>query len=131
MTPSLCARGGIERMERRYTSVLLSGLVFPGAGQLYNNQAVKGIVYILLTLCFIIALVYVSARSFWRALEYSESTGGPVWDGIVQGFGGYKTAIVVLLAILGITWAAGIVDAYLTARKGEIREVRRFIARRR
>jgi len=118
-------------MERRYASVLLSGLVFPGAGQLYNNQAVKGIVYILLTLCLIVALVYVVVREFWRALEYSESSGGPVWDGIAQGLGGSKTAIVVLLAILGITWAAGIVDAYLTARRGEVREIKRFIARRR
>jgi len=112
-------------------AALLSGLVFPGAGQLYNNQAVKGIVYILLTLCFIVVLVYVSARGFWRALEYSESTGGPLWDGIAQGFSGYRTAILVLVVILGIAWAVGIVDAYLTARRGEVREVRRFIARRR
>jgi TM2 domain-containing membrane protein YozV len=117
-------------MEKKYISALLSAIVFPGAGQFSNSQPVKGIVYILLTLCSVIALVCVFARSVWRALEYSGSAGGTMWDGIMRELGGCKVAITALILILGISWAASVVDAYLTARKIEMRGIKRFIARK-
>jgi TM2 domain-containing membrane protein YozV len=118
-------------MERKYISVMLSGLVFPGAGQLYNNQRVKGIIYILLTVGCLIGLVCAVVGGFLRVLQYQGPREGTAWDVIMQGLGGYREAIVVLVLILGVTWAAGIADAYLTARKRDTRQVQRFIARKR
>ena len=117
-------------MEKRYIAALLSGLVFPGAGQFSNGQPAKGAVYVLVTLLSIIALVLVIARCFLRALEIAEYSGTAVWNEVIRGLGASRITIVVLLVILGVVWVAGIVDAYVTAKEAEDRDVKRFISRR-
>lgn len=117
-------------MEKRYVAALLSGLVLPGAGQFYNGQPVKGVVYIMLTVCSIIVLVALIMRGVWRALEYAGSAGGSLWDALMREIGASRDPIVASVVILGIVWAAGIADAFVTARKGEDRPIQRFIARK-
>ncbi len=109
---------------------MLSGLVFPGAGQFYNSQPVKGILYILLTLSSIIALVCVIVRGFYRALEYTHSTGGWLWDAVGRELGLSGGTIAALILLLAVSWAVGVVDAYLVARNNELRIRTRFIARK-
>jgi TM2 domain-containing membrane protein YozV len=117
-------------MEKKYISALLSGLVFPGAGQFYNSQRMKGIVYILLTLFSLVALVSVIMRGFYRALEYAYSTGGELWDAVGREVGTSRGAIVILILVLVVSWAGGIVDAYLVARDRERRIKTRIISRK-
>ena len=109
---------------------MLSGLVFPGAGQFYNNQPKKGMIYIILTLISIIALVFVIMRGFYRALEYSSSTGGGPWDTLVMELGRSRGTIVVLVAILAVSWGAAIVDAYVVGRDIEGRRGTIIISRK-
>lgn len=131
-TIRVCAAQGTgsKEMEKRYVSALLSGLIMPGAGQFYNRQRLKGIVYIVLTLLSIVALVFLVMRGLYRALEYTMATGGRLWDVLGGELGASRTSIVVWVLILAVSWAASIVDAYLAARKQETREVKRFISRK-
>jgi TM2 domain-containing membrane protein YozV len=117
-------------MEKKYIAAMLSGLVFPGAGQFYNSQRVKGTVYILLTLFSIVVLVSVIMRCVYRALEYAYSAGGGPWDAIVLEMGASRRAITVSILILAVSWAAAIVDAYLVGQEREGRIKTRFISRK-
>ncbi|MCI0481654.1 MAG: hypothetical protein L0213_08715, partial [Candidatus Dadabacteria bacterium] len=62
-------------MEKKYTAALLSGLLFPGAGQCYNRQPVKGVIYIMCTLGSIFALVGLIMGGVWRGLEHAGRAG--------------------------------------------------------
>ncbi len=121
---------GTVKMERKYVSALMSGLIFPGAGQLYNRQRLKGTVYIVLTIGCIIALVSVVMRDLYRALEYAMAGEGRLWEVLGRELGASTTAIVACILILAISWAVSVVDAYLAAQKEEIREIKRFIPRK-
>jgi hypothetical protein len=117
-------------MEKKHISALLSGLVFPGAGQFYNSQRLKGTVYVVVTVICIVALVFVVMRDFYRALESTMSGGGLIWDAAIKELGASWGPIALWVAILGITWAASIVDAYLAAENGEGGQIKRFIPRK-
>ncbi|MBN2223558.1 MAG: hypothetical protein JW765_02675 [Deltaproteobacteria bacterium] len=117
-------------MEKRFVSAILSGFVFPGAGQFYNNQPAKGVIYVLLTVLSIIVLVFVIARDLYRALENVGVAGGGLWDPFWAELGGSRGSITILLIILAISWAVGIVDAYMVAQDREDRKRAGTISRR-
>jgi TM2 domain-containing membrane protein YozV len=107
--------------EKRYVAAMLSGLVFPGAGQIYNGQPGKGAAYIIVTVVSIMVLVFVIVRGLFRALEFFEGTGGGIWDAVAAQLGASRGAIVLLVVILGLAWAAAVVDAFVVAREMEDR----------
>ncbi len=49
-----------------WRAALLSGLVWPGAGQLLNRQIVKGVAFILATLAIAAALVCRVVQAVWQ-----------------------------------------------------------------
>jgi TM2 domain-containing membrane protein YozV len=121
-------------MERKYVSALLSGLIFPGAGQFYNRERLKGTVYIVLTIGCIIALAFVVMRDLYHALEYAMAGEAGLWEvlskELSKELSASRTAILVCILILAISWAVSVVDAYLAAQKEEIRQIKRFISRK-
>jgi TM2 domain-containing membrane protein YozV len=117
-------------MEKRHISALLSGLVFPGAGQFYNNHRLKGLVYVVVTVVCIAALVFVVLRDLFRALESTMNGGGLLWDAAIKELGSSRGPIVLWVLILAVSWIASIVDAYVAAGKGEGGEITRFISRK-
>jgi hypothetical protein len=117
-------------MERKYVSALLSGLIFPGAGQFYNRQRLKGTAYVVLTIGCIIALVCVVMRDVYHALEYAMAGEAGLWEQMRGELTASRTAIVACVLILAISWAVSVVDAYLSAQNQETREIKRFISRK-
>lgn len=53
-------------MDRRLKAALLSALVLPGAGQLYNKQKLKGLVVVAGTAGAVIALFGIVWRALWQ-----------------------------------------------------------------
>ncbi|OGL43604.1 MAG: hypothetical protein A2W05_08495 [Candidatus Schekmanbacteria bacterium RBG_16_38_10] len=102
-------------MKKTITSPLLSALVFPGAGQIKNRQALKGIIFILLTIILLLIFFYkiyaiiISSVSSPSQINISEDFVSKIETRVYE-----ENTIWVLLLI--VVWIAGIADAYLSAR---------------
>ena len=107
-------------MRHKLIPAALSGLVLPGAGQIYNGERVKGAVLIAATLAILGAALYVT----WDAavgIIFSPGPGQAAPDiyGLLHSVVRinrvfYLRALLGLLAI----WVYSIVDAYLKAGDG-------------
>jgi hypothetical protein len=105
--------------RRRIRAATLSGLVFPGAGQVYLGARLRGGAFVLTTL---LAIAMLLARLFDVVLARVPET--PVLDpveawrlswSIVQETQGQLTSLTLL--IVGI-WAASVLDAWLGSGRG-------------
>ncbi len=110
----------LKPANRARKAAMLSGALFPGAGQIYNGQKIKGIVIIVLTLFFFGVFIYKIAVGFTahfeNALYFSElimedpqetpaSFGITLLQGVIFG------ALPALLLWIGAT-----IDAWRTGR---------------
>lgn len=106
-------------MKRGLISALLSGLVCPGAGQLYNRQYVKGAVMVAAALSLVGAAVY---RTWEEMLRYASAvmpgeildSAGPMVQKIAETNKPFYNKIAVISLVL---WLYGIVDAYIIGKK--------------
>jgi len=112
-------------LNRRLQAALLSGLVFPGAGQLKNRKFIRGAVFIALTVAPLAVLVYKVMSSFMGMLE--DMTGDEISalrddvPGLARTLlesdkGFFDMIGYSLLAV----WAVSIVDAWFSAGKDEV-----------
>ena len=69
-------RGAHMRRARR--AVLLSGLVFPGLGQIYLKRYRPGVIIILLVVVGMILLISMAARDAFSVLKQWELQGAPI-----------------------------------------------------
>lgn len=105
-------------MKKTIVSPLLSAFVFPGAGQLKNRQSLKGIILILITIILLIILFYkiyaiiISSISSPSQINISEDFVSKIETRVYE-------ENIIWVSLLIIVWIAGIVDAYLSARKIE------------
>jgi hypothetical protein len=110
----------LKPANRAKKAALLSGALFPGAGQIYNGQKIKGIVIIVLTLCFFGIFAYKIATGFnahfQTLFDFSEltsvdpsETSASVGKTLLQGV--FFGAIPALLLWIGAT-----IDAWRTGR---------------
>ena len=103
-------------MKKTIISPLLSAFVFPGTGQLKNRQNLKGVIFILATVILLIIIFYkiyaiiISSVSNPSQVNLSEDFVSKIEAKVYA-----ENRVWVLLLI--IVWIAGIVDAYLSARK--------------
>ncbi len=97
--------------------ILLSALVVPGAGQIYNKEKVKGVVLMLLFLLvifgFMIALSVSLAALLPPDLKVSPEQVRGLAEGLMEERSGFITTFWYLTLAI---WAYGILDAYLGAR---------------
>jgi hypothetical protein len=104
-------------MKEYLFPLLLSALVVPGAGQIYNKEKVKGI--LLMVLFFLVILGFMITMSVSLSAQISpdmapspEQIRSIVEDIIDDKSGFFSVFWYLTLAI----WAYGILDAYLGAR---------------
>lgn len=91
-------------------ALLLSALIFPGAGQIYNGDRLKGYLLIALGLVLCLLIVLKAAMpfiSYYQAL-FLESSPQPVRLNFTE----HIPALLVLLGVLAAVWIYGMVDAY-------------------
>jgi TM2 domain-containing membrane protein YozV len=104
-------------MGRKRIAALLSALVFPGAGQIYNREAVKGTGLIVVTIGLIVGLVLAVLRSFYRAAELYDGYGS-IWTLWGAELGRSRGLITMCIVGLFVAWIFSIVDAYLRGGTG-------------
>ncbi len=106
-------------MNRKTTAVLLSGLVCPGAGQIYRGMYVKGGCLIAATVGLLGAVAYKT----WNAVldivlaippgEMADSLL-PIARRVLESDRGFYDACG---AALLLVWSIGIIDAYVFGRE--------------
>jgi TM2 domain-containing membrane protein YozV len=109
----------VTKKRRALWAVCLSALLWPGAGQIYNKDRVKGVVLIVaagvagLAFTFAISAAIVDlARTDPAVLE----TSGPfaLAQRMLNGRGGLLRTSTVALMVL---WVVSVVDAYVVAAR--------------
>jgi len=99
-------------MKRRTTAALFSALLFPGAGQVFNKQFVKGFVLIVFTLFSLTLFVYFLIEGILSGLINPFPSAGFVENALL-GIIGEGAKITCSLVILILLWAYSIADSYL------------------
>ncbi len=104
-------------MNRRLAAAALSGLVLPGAGQVYNGQRLKGALLAGATLVILAAALYIT----WDA-AVGILLGMPPGQSVRDIYGLARVVfdvnrVLYLKALAGLLaiWVYGVVDAYICA----------------
>ena len=107
-----------RQMHRGMVAVLLSGFVWPGAGQLYNREFRKGALLIGLTLLLAAAVMIATAVELTRRLPADIENVDPdlVRDLPIQVLAARPGTLLAPSFLLLAAWVYGIVDAYLGGR---------------
>ena len=108
-------------MNRPVVAALISGLVFPGAGQLWLRRAARACVFLVPAA---LALSYLSSNVFHLALRLAEEIEsgrlaldpGAIAERIAQQGDAGSAWLSVASGVLIVCWIASTVDAYLIAR---------------
>ncbi len=116
-------------MSKALKGALLSGLVFPGLGQIVLKFYLRGVAFILAA---VIGVAVVMIKAAQTAMAIVEKTG-PAAENLdinqmmnttrqavaEAGTTGYKLAVLLIL----FAWLIGMVDAYLLGRRLDLQEV--------
>ena len=105
-------------MKKRHIASLLSGLIFPGAGQIFNREPLKGTGYIVATVALIIGLVGLVTVAFYRAVGQWDGYGS-LW--VLYGHELARVDSGIILCLLGLfaAWVLSIIDAYIRGKQRE------------
>jgi TM2 domain-containing membrane protein YozV len=106
-------------MKKKTTAIILSGLVFPGAGQIYLRRYVRGAALIAAALAVVGAVVYktlVLSLDLVLTIPQEEMAGGlmPLATKVLESARGFYNACAVGLLVV---WAAGVIDAYIAGEE--------------
>ena len=102
-------------MKKRFLSAMVSGLVYPGAGQLLNGHHVKGWTVITLTSLAILFLFFYILKGFKTIITDISTSFGSIWEFIGSSLAVYgRQELFLLIVLLGL-WVYAIVDAYTGA----------------
>jgi hypothetical protein len=114
---------GKAAMNNAIKGALLSGLVFPGLGQLVLKQYKRGLVIMLAVLTSLVVIVVKAVHYALVILENIELQGDivdmtTIPDASTREFlqSGGSTLNLVMLFII-VCWIAGTVDAYIVGKK--------------
>lgn len=107
-----------RQMHRGMVAALLSGLVWPGAGQLYNREFKKGALLIGLTLAVAMVVIVATASELTRQLpaDMGDLDADLVRTLPAQVLAARSGMLMVSSLLLLAAWAYGIVDAYVGGR---------------
>ena len=109
-------------MKPAIKGMLLSGLVFPGLGQIALGKIRRGVAFLLVALACVVVIVREVTETINTGLQDLDPTVATGADALRQladqaaqtSAGGWSDLVVVVLAICWI-WSA--VDAFLTGRR--------------
>lgn len=106
----------------------MSGLIFPGLGQVFLKHYKRGAVIILTVLVSLSIVVVIAVQQALAILEKIESEGGAISMSTISDAGtqasttsGSLTFNLALLLII-LCWIIGVVDAYRIGKKKDIEE---------
>jgi hypothetical protein len=109
-------------MKNAIKGALLSGLVFPGLGQLALKRYLRGIVFFLVAVACVAVIVNTTVNEVMAGLNLSDpaALAGPnaLSDLARQtaGSGGEDGSGLALFAF-GVCWVLGVIDAFLIGRR--------------
>lgn len=110
-------------MNRAIKAALLSGLVFPGLGQLFLKQYQRGIGLMLAVLAGLSVLIFNAVRKALAVLEQAQTANGTIdmeKAAAIAAQAGSATDGYLFNTALGVVlfcWAFGIVDAYNSGKQ--------------
>jgi hypothetical protein len=108
--------------------VLLSGLVFPGLGQIALKRYQRGVVFVLATVAGLVVIVINATRAAWKILETIEAEGGVIDEAAMSRAIAEATAwsgnLAFNLFLLAVTlcWIYAAVDAYRIGKQQDLRQ---------
>lgn len=102
-------------MKKRFLSPMVSGFIYPGAGQLLNGHHVKGWTVITLTSLGILFLVFYILKGFKTIIIDTSASFGSVWEFTAASLTVYGRQELILFIVLFGLWVYAIVDAYNSA----------------
>ncbi|MFP3868231.1 MAG: hypothetical protein ACLFUU_08730 [Desulfobacteraceae bacterium] len=110
-------------MKRSLIAVLLSGLIFPGLGQLYNRDLKKGLCLILLatlgvTVIFLGGLILLN---YEYAAIYPAPLTRPVFQEIALRILQHPLILIAISLFLGV-WVYAVLDAFRTPGRPPVPE---------
>ena len=107
-----------RQLHRGLLAALLSGVVWPGAGQLYNREFKKGALLIGLTILVAVVIIVATAAELTRQLPADMGDLDPdlVRTLPAQVLAARSGTLMVSSLVLAAAWVYGIVDAYLGGR---------------
>jgi hypothetical protein len=111
-------------MKNALKGALLSGLVFPGLGQLALKRYPRGFALLLTVLAALCVMIVTAVRQVHAILDRIETEGGlPDGDTIsqaaAQAVSGNPVITAVSLLIV-VCWIAGIIDAYRIGKQMDL-----------
>lgn len=110
-------------MKKSVKGALLSGIIFPGLGQLWERHYLRGISLIVTVMACCAVVVMKATQQAYAILEKAESEGGAVDMVAILNAASRASATpddlktTAALVVLVLCWLVGIVDAYLAGRK--------------
>jgi hypothetical protein len=106
---------------------VLSGLVFPGLGQIALKRYQRGVVFVLTTVAGLVVIVVNATRRAWRILETIEAGGGVVDEAAMSraiaeatAWSGNLAFNLLLLAVT-VCWIFAALDAYHIGKQQDLR----------
>jgi hypothetical protein len=108
-----------DTREQAFKAAALSGLLFPGAGQLYNGQPWKGLLLILANVAALAAFVTRVWNVAVRSIPPDPTVLDPLQVLLLARDIQEKSAptLAAPMAVLLLLWLYAVVDAYLGAPK--------------
>lgn len=110
-------------MDNAAKGALLSGLVFPGLGQIILKHYGRGVILLIVTTLGLVAIMVEAIQLTYTLMEKIALAGGIVEIGDIWEMAvGVSSAsavikIYILLVLLTGCWIISIIDAYLIGRK--------------
>jgi cell division septal protein FtsQ len=109
-------------MSRALKAALLSGLVFPGVGQIYLRKRALGFLLVFLVLLGFVLIVGMATAGALKSIEQIQARGEAVTSDAIMKvaeihaaamIGYYRIIILMMLAC----WVYAIIDAYRTGKR--------------
>lgn len=110
-------------MKNSLKGVLLSGLIFPGLGQIALKRYPRGIALILVVLAALALMIVTAVQEAYAILENIEAGGGTpdtetIRQAAEQAAAASDSMVIPAMALLIlICWVIGIIDAYRIGRQ--------------
>ncbi|MBI3583901.1 MAG: hypothetical protein HY096_08130 [Nitrospinae bacterium] len=115
-------------MSNSLKAALLSGLVFPGIGQVVLKRYRRGVVLMLIVLACLFIVVAKAVQQAFSILKQIELAGGTInVDAILNAAtqSSTKSDNIVfnsILLLIIVCWVLGVVDAYRIGKKRDLEE---------
>jgi len=113
-------------MNNSLKGALLSGLVFPGLGQVILKHYKRGIALMLIILAGLLVIIAKAVQQAFTILEKIESEGGAIDMSAISKVATQVSTtsesllFKLLLLLIIFCWIIGVVDAYISGRRKDI-----------